>query len=64
MPAAVSSQIANLAKPQTEAVSGVGLRQYRVARWFLLPEAELRRRLGQGSRLQIWLNVNANLAEL
>ena len=24
---------------------GVGLRQYRVVRWFLLPEAELRRRL-------------------
>ena len=29
---------------------GVGLRQYRVVRWFLLPEAELRPRQGQCSR--------------
>ena len=47
MTATVSCLIANLAKPQTEAVSGVGLRQYRAARWLLLPEAELRpRRVG------------------
>ena len=63
MTATVSCLIANLAKPQTEAVSGVGLRQYRAARWLLLPEAELAA-AGRGSRLQIWLNVNANLAEL
>ena len=30
---------------------GVGLRQYRVVRWFLLPETELRPRRGN-SRLQ------------
>ena len=51
---------------------GVGLRQYRVVRWFLLPEGELRQQQGQvgaadcksaetdnetgGSRLQIWQN--------
>ena len=36
-------------------------RQYRVARCFLLPEAELRRRLGQGSGLQVWLLRNCSL---
>ena len=41
---------------------GVGLRQYRVARWFLLPEAELRPR--QGSRLQICHNPAATFDEI
>ena len=48
--------IANHAKTQKTAAAESTCRQYRVVRWFLLPEGELRRRLGQSSGLQILLN--------
>ena len=48
--------IANHAKTQKTAAAESACRQYRVVRWFLLPEGELRRRLGQSSGLQILLN--------
>ena len=48
--------IANHAKTQKPAAAESACRQYRVVRWFLLPEGELRRRLGQSSGLQILLN--------
>ena len=35
-------------------------RQYRAVRWFLLPEGELRPRLGQGSGLQISRNEGSS----
>ena len=46
---------------RTAVTKNGSLRQYRVARCFLLPEAELRRRLGQGSGLQVWLLRNCSL---
>ena len=48
--------IANHAKTQKTAAAESVCRQYRVVRWFLLPEGELRLRLGQSSGLQILLN--------
>ena len=59
----VRSQIANLAELRTEAVGGVAGRQYRAARWFLLPEGELPPRRHNGSQIANLAGPRANPAE-
>ena len=50
-----AAKLASLLRMKTAAIKKAG-RQYRVVRWFLLPEGELRARQAGSSRLQVFDN--------